>query len=155
LRLALRVRDATSCEPIENAVVEVWHCDALGIYSGFVSDSTGSGTGKDDQTFLRGAQVANGEGIVQFKTIYPGWYRGRTVHIHAKVHLDRTSLLTTQLYFDDEFTEQIHANTPYSQDAGRDTFNSDDSIFDESLLLTLTGDSDGATGVMTFDVESA
>ena len=64
-------------------------------------------------------------------------------------------MLTTQLYFDDEFSEQIYAEAPYSQDAGRDTLNSDDSIFDESLLLTLTGDSDGVTGVMTFDVESA
>ena len=155
LRLALRVRDATSCEPIENAVVEIWHCDALGIYSGFVAASTGSGSGRDDETFLRGAQVTNGNGIVQFKTVYPGWYRGRTVHIHAMVHLDRSSLLTSQLYFDDEFTERIHAVAPYSQAAGRDTFNSNDSIFDESLLLTLTGDSKGVTGAMTFDVESA
>ncbi len=155
LRLALRVRDATSCEPIENAVVEIWHCDALGIYSGFVAASTGGGGAADDETFLRGAQVTNGDGIVQFRTIYPGWYPGRTVHIHAKVHLDRTSLLTTQLYFDDAFTERIYGNAPYSQATGRDTFNSSDSIFDESLLLTLTGDGDGVTGAMTFDVESA
>ncbi len=155
LRLALRVRDAESCEPIENAVVEIWHCDALGIYSGFVAASTGAGTGTDDETFLRGAQVTNAEGIVQFKTVYPGWYPGRTVHIHAMVHLDRTSVLTTQLYFEDAFSEQIYAKAPYSQAAGRETFNSDDSIFDKSLLLTLTGNSDGVTGAMTFDVESA
>ena len=142
-RCAWRCASATppSCEPIENAVVEIWHCDALGIYSGFVAASTGAGSGRDDETFLRGAQVTNGDGIVQFRTVYPGWYRGRTVHIHAMVHLDRSSLLTSQLYFDDEFTERIHADAPYSQAAGRDTFNSDDSIFDESLLLTLTGDS--------------
>ncbi len=117
--------------------------------------STGAGTGTDDETFLRGAQVTNADGIVEFKTVYPGWYPGRTVHIHAMVHLDRTSVLTTQLYFDDEFSEQIYAKAPYSQAAGRDSFNSDDSIFDESLLLTLTGNSDGVTGAMTFDVESA
>jgi protocatechuate 3,4-dioxygenase beta subunit len=157
VRLALRVRDdATGCEPIENAVVEIWHCDALGTYSGFGSASTaGGGTTTDDETFLRGAQVTNADGIVEFKTIYPGSYPGRTVHIHAKVHLDSTTALTTQLYFDDEFTERISAEAPYSQGAGRDTLNSGDSIFDESLLLTLTGDGDGVTGVMTFDVESA
>jgi protocatechuate 3,4-dioxygenase beta subunit len=162
LRLALRVRDAAGCEPIENAVVEIWHCDALGAYSGFGSATTGAGTpppgsdtSTDDETFLRGAQVTNGDGIVQFRTIYPGWYPGRTVHIHAKAHLDRTSLLTTQLYFDDAFTERIYAETPYSQRSGRDTFNSDDSLFDESLLLTLTGNGEGVTGVLTFDVESS
>ena len=163
LRLALRVRDeAAGCEPIENAVVEIWHCDALGTYSGFGSASTGGGgpppgggTTTDDETFLRGAQVTNADGIVQFKTIYPGWYPGRTVHIHAKVHLDRTTLLTTQLYFDDDFSAQIYAEPPYSQDEGPDTLNSDDGIFDASLLLTLTRDGDGVTGVMTFDVESA
>jgi protocatechuate 3,4-dioxygenase beta subunit len=158
LRLVLRVRDAGRCEPIENAVVEIWHCDALGVYSGLGSTSTAGGPtadGQAEETFLRGAQVTNGDGIVQFRTIYPGWYPGRSVHIHAKAHLDRTSLLTTQLYFDDAFTERIYAEAPYSQRSGRDIFNSDDSIFDESLLLTLTGDGDGATGVMTFDVESA
>jgi protocatechuate 3,4-dioxygenase beta subunit len=157
LRLALRVRDAGRCEPIEDAVVEIWHCDALGVYSGLGSASTAGGPtadGQAEETFLRGAQVTNGDGIVQFRTIYPGWYPGRTVHIHAKVHLDQTSLLTTQLYFDDAFTERIHAKVPYSQNASQDMFNSDDSIFDESLLLTLTGNNQGVTGAMTFDVES-
>ena len=92
---------------------------------GFGSASTGGPPPErhdtDDETFLRGAQVTNADGIVQFKTVYPGWYPGRTVHIHAMVHLDRTSLLTTQLYFDDEFTERIYADAPYSQAAGRDT----------------------------------
>jgi protocatechuate 3,4-dioxygenase beta subunit len=163
LRLALRVRDdATGCKPVENAVVEIWHCDGLGAYSGFGPASTGGGgpspgggTTTDEETFLRGAQVTNADGIVEFRTIYPGSYPGRTVHIHAMVHLDRTSLLTTQLYFDDKFTERIYAEAPYSQGAGRDTLNSDDSLFDESLLLTLTQGSDDVTGMMTFDVESA
>jgi protocatechuate 3,4-dioxygenase beta subunit len=158
LRLALRVRDAAGCEPIENAVVEIWHCDALGVYSGFGSASTAAGPaagGQTEETFLRGAQVTNGDGIVQFRTIYPGWYPARTVHIHAKAHLDRTSLVTTQLYFDDAFTDRIYAAAPYSQRGGRDTFNSDDAIFDEALLLTLTGNNRGVTGALTFDVESA
>lgn len=98
LRLALRVRDAESCKPIENAIVDVWHCDAVGTYSGFEAASQGAGGGgpggsgpSDEKTYLRGAQATNGEGIVQFTTIYPGWYRGRTVHIHCKVHLDKNA----------------------------------------------------------------
>ena len=79
LRLGVRVRDAAACEPVSNAVVDVWHCDASGGYSGF--------EGNDGETYLRGAQVTNGDGIVEFMTIYPGWYPGRTTHVHFKVHL--------------------------------------------------------------------
>ena len=161
LRLALRVRDAGSCEPIENAIVDVWHCDATGLYSGFESASQGgggaggpgSGSGPtDDETYLRGAQATNSDGIVQFRTIYPGWYRGRTVHIHCKVHLDRTTLLTTQLFTTREFDDKVYAGAPYSEDTGRDTFNDTDSIYEDGLELSLTDDGDGVLGVMTFDV---
>ncbi len=158
LRLAIRVRDAKSCEPIENAVVDVWHCDALGLYSGFDQGGGGGPGGGDrsgDETYLRGAQVTNTDGIVEFKTVYPGWYMGRTVHIHAKVHLDRNTLLTTQLYFDELVTEQVYARKPYSQHAGRDIFNDGDGIFSEELVLTLSKERDGYLGVMTFDVQAA
>jgi protocatechuate 3,4-dioxygenase beta subunit len=162
LRLALRVRDAQTCEPIENAVVDVWHCDAAGLYSGFESASTGGGGGglpggsqgrTDEETYLRGAQATDAEGIVEFKTVYPGWYGGRTVHIHAKVHLNKTEVLTTQLYFDDSFTADVYENEPYSQDTGRDAFNDSDGIFSPDTLLTLTRERDGVLGVMTFDVQ--
>ncbi len=100
------MRDAGSCEPLENAVVDTWHCDATGLYSGFESASTGrpGGGRSDEETYLRGAQATNEDGIVQFRTIYPGSYRCRTVHIHAKVHLDRQTVLTSQLFFADRFT---------------------------------------------------
>ena len=88
-------------------MVDLWHCDALGSYSGF-------GSGEAD-TFLRGAQVTNAEGIAEFTTIYPGFYRGRTVHIHAKVHLDRQTVLTTQLYFDEEISAKVFARAPYDR----------------------------------------
>jgi len=132
LRLALRVRDAESCKPIENAIVDVWHCDALGIYSGFESASQGAGGGgpgggsgggsgpTDEKTYLRGAQATNGDGIVEFVTVYPGWYRGRTVHIHTKVHLDKQTLLTTQLFTNRAFDEKVYAAKPYAEDGGRD-----------------------------------
>jgi protocatechuate 3,4-dioxygenase beta subunit len=161
LRLAVRVRDAASCEPIENAVVDIWHCDATGLYSGFESASTGAGPGggggpTDDETYLRGAQATNEDGIVQFRTIYPGWYRGRTVHIHAKVHLDRRTALTSQLYFADDVTERVYARDPYRAVGRRDTLNADDGIYREELELTLRDEGgDGVLGLITFDVDRA
>jgi protocatechuate 3,4-dioxygenase beta subunit len=157
LRLAIRVRDAASCEPIANAVVDVWHCDAGGVYSGFESASTGGpGGGRtDDERYLRGAQVTNADGIVEFVTIYPGWYRGRTTHIHTKVHLDRSTLLTTQLFFDEKVNAAVYATDPYAQSTGRDVFNDGDGIFSEDLLLDLAREGGEYVGVISFDVASA
>jgi protocatechuate 3,4-dioxygenase beta subunit len=144
LRLAIRVRAAGECTPLADAVVDVWHCDATGVYSGF-----GEG---DDERFLRGAQVTNEDGIVQFRTIYPGWYPGRTPHIHVKVHVDRQTVLTTQLYFDEETNERVYAQAPYRQ--GRDQTNASDGIFDESLVLDLREEDGGILGTISFDVRS-
>jgi protocatechuate 3,4-dioxygenase beta subunit len=144
LRLVLRVRDAERCEPIRGAVVDIWHCDAAGSYSGF----------EEEGTFLRGTQVTDADGVVEFTTVYPGWYRGRTVHIHAKVHLDRRTVLTTQLYFDEEVTAAVYEREPYSADTGRDTFNDSDGIFDERTVLSLSPEGGGYRGVISFDVES-
>lgn len=160
LRLALRVRDADSCEPIKNAIVDVWHCDALGLYSGFESASQGGGPGggsgpTDDETYLRGAQATNSDGVVEFTTIYPGWYRGRTVHIHCKVHLDKATLLTTQLFTTRKYDDKVYASAPYAQGGGRDTYNDADSIYEDGLELSLSDDGDGVLGVMTFDVRRA
>ncbi len=172
LRLALRVRDAAACAPISNAVVEIWHCDAGGVYSGFESASQGAGAPpggpgappsgggpgagpSDDHRYLRGAQVSDAAGIVQFETIYPGWYAGRTVHIHAKVHVDNATVLTTQLFFDDATSAAVFERPPYSSRSGRDSFNADDSIFDPSLLVPLSAQGKGYLGAISFDVETA
>jgi protocatechuate 3,4-dioxygenase beta subunit len=146
LRLGVRVRDAETCEPIRNAVVDIWHCDAGGAYSGVQGDS---------ERFLRGAQVTDRDGIVEFTTIYPGWYPGRTVHIHAKVHLDSATALTTQVYFDEEITSAVYENAPYASRTGRDTFNENDGIFNEALLIDVSSDGDGYLGLASFDVASA
>jgi protocatechuate 3,4-dioxygenase beta subunit len=154
LRLAMRVQDA-SCTPISNAVIDIWHCDAGGSYSGFESASQGGpgGGGRtDERTYLRGAQVTNGEGIAQFLTVYPGWYRGRTVHIHFKVHLDKRTLLTSQLFFHEAVTGKVYAAAPYSAHFGRDRFNKDDSIFEDSLIMTLREDGNGYLGIMSVNV---
>ncbi len=163
LRLAIRIRDR-ACEPLENAAVDIWHCDANGTYSGFESASQGGpggggpggGSGPtDEETYLRGAQVTDAGGIVQFTTVYPGWYPGRTVHIHAKVHVNKQTVLTTQLYFDEGVTEQVYEREPYNANSGRDTLNEGDSIFDEALLLDLRPEGKGYLGLISFDTAAA
>ena len=141
LRLALRARDS-SCEPIPDAVVDIWHCDAGGAYS------------EEADPFLRGVQVTNRQGIAEFTTIYPGWYQGRTVHIHAKVHLDASTALTTQLFFDDAVSDRVFARAPYDSRGERDQRNDSDGIFDPALVLDLSQEDDGYAGTISFDVSA-
>jgi protocatechuate 3,4-dioxygenase beta subunit len=101
------VRGGSSCKPIPDAVVDIWHADAGGAYSGF--DGAANRT-----RYLRGAQVTNKSGVAEFTTVYPGWYQGRTTHIHAKVHIDNATALTTQLFFDDELNAKVYATAPYA-----------------------------------------
>lgn len=117
------------CAPLADAQVDVWHCDGLGVYSD-VKDTSFDTTG---QEFLRGHQRTNGAGEAKFLTIYPGWYPGRTVHIHFKVRVPagsaRASEFTSQLYFDDALTDRVHRSAPYaSKGAGR-TRNLGDGIY--------------------------
>jgi protocatechuate 3,4-dioxygenase beta subunit len=144
LRLGVRVRDVSAgCKPIRNAVVDVWHCDATGSYS------------EPGETFLRGLQVTDNEGTVEFTTLYPGWYPGRTVHIHAKVHIDKRTVLTTQFYFADDFTDRVFSREPYASDTGRDAFNDSDPLYEHDLELTLSREGDAYLGLITLDVERA
>ena len=145
LRVAARVLDVDGCTPIKDAVFEIWHCDAGGDYSGF-------GEAPAASRFLRGGQVTDANGIAVITTIYPGWYRGRCVHIHAKVALTNTELLTTQLYFDDDLSDEIFAEAPY--DSRRRTMNATDGIYDESTTLTLEDDGDGYLGLITIGVRA-
>ncbi len=171
LRLAIRVRENGSCQPVADAAVDIWHCDATGLYSGFESASAGGpgggggpgrpgggggggATSTDTTRYLRGTQITNSAGIVEFLTVYPGWYRGRTVHIHCKVHLNNAEVLTSQLYFDEKVTAAVHAAEPYASDTGRDTFNADDGIFRDETILTVTKDGDGYVGVINLDVKT-
>jgi protocatechuate 3,4-dioxygenase beta subunit len=128
LKLALQVVEAKDCTAIKDARVDIWHADGLGAYSGFARQATGSTKG---QTFLRGTQFTNGDGQTSFATIYPGWYPGRTPHIHFKVFLDGGKVLTGQLYFPDPVTDRVYAELlPYRERKGeRDTLNSSDGIF--------------------------
>ncbi|MEH1837726.1 MAG: intradiol ring-cleavage dioxygenase [Nostoc sp.] len=155
LQLTLRVLQIgnTGCTPRAGAIVDIWHCDALGVYS----DVTDSGFSTVGKKFLRGYQVTDVNGTVQFTTIYPGWYQGRTVHIHFKVRIDAPSAqsyeFTSQLYFDDSITDQIHTQTPYASKGQRNLKNAGDRIFQdggEQMLLKLNKTSLGYAA--TFDI---
>jgi protocatechuate 3,4-dioxygenase beta subunit len=140
LRLGVRVRSAPDCKPVQNAVVDIWHCDAEGSYS------------EPGETYLRGAQVTNADGVVEFVTVYPGWYPGRTVHIHAKVHLDKRTVLTTQLYFDDTVSAHVFVEDPYAGESNRDAYNDSDGLYRKDLELTLSRKRDAYRGLITLDV---
>ncbi|MDJ0768871.1 MAG: hypothetical protein QNJ12_08760 [Ilumatobacter sp.] len=126
LRLGLRVIDA-ACEPVPGAAVEIWHADATGDYSSYQDGGTGKDEG-EGTAFLRGLQTAGDDGIVEFLTIYPGWYPGRAVHIHLSVHVSGDTTLTSQLFFDDGYTEQVYASAPYDEFGPPDTPNGRDGI---------------------------
>lgn len=117
----------TDCTPFEGARVDVWHCDAQGVYSSYGGDR--GQVSEKGETFLRGTQMADARGVVEFETIYPGWYRGRTTHIHFKVFLDQETVLTGQLFFPDALSDYLYLNAPaYARDATRDTLNDGDRI---------------------------
>ena len=120
--LRLAVVDASTCRPIKGAAVDIWHCDAAGTYSGF-------GAGRSSRTFMRGIQRTNADGIATFKTEYPGWYSGRTVHIHVKVHVRGHVVHTGQLYFPDAVTDAAYRRAPYSSRPSRDVRNATDSVY--------------------------
>ena len=141
-----RVTADGACAVLPGAQVDIWHCDALGVYSG-VEDRRSD---TRDQQFLRGYQVSDKGGVVSFATIYPGWYRGRAVHIHFKVRVpgegDRIDEFTSQLYFQDELTDRVHAAQPYASNRGQRLLNSRDMIFREGgtqLILPVAEDAGG------------
>ncbi|MEV6167878.1 intradiol ring-cleavage dioxygenase [Streptomyces sp. NPDC051954] len=173
LTLRLKVIDAENCKPLKNVAVDIWHCDALGIYSGYEASSTGGGgtaptdapsgtpTGEppsgapsggtgggghqeptDDERYLRGTWKTDKHGEVVFKTVFPGWYQGRCVHIHTKVHVDGTwtdagyegghTCHTGQFFFDEESVLASAEVEPYSTSTTERTTLTEDTIYDQS-----------------------
>ena len=145
LALTLKVVDAETCAALNKVRVDIWHCDGLGVYSGYARQETGSAKG---ETFLRGTQFTDGDGRVSFDTIYPGWYPGRTPHIHFKVILDDKDLVTGQLYFPDSVSERVYAtHSPYRErKQERDTLNTNDFIFLEQNGADTLADTEQADG---------
>lgn len=118
-----------ACTPLPGVMVDIWQCDADGIYSG-VQDPRFSTL---EKKFLRGYQVTGPDGVARFTTIYPGWYQGRTVHIHFKLRSPATQRpgyeFTSQLYFQESVTDAVFAKAPYSARGRRSTLNANDGIF--------------------------
>jgi protocatechuate 3,4-dioxygenase beta subunit len=136
------VVNASTCKPIKGAAVDVWHADASGIYSGF-------GSGRSSRTFMRGIQRTDANGLATFKTVYPGWYQGRTVHIHVKVHVRGTVVHTGQLYFSDRVTDAVYRRAPYTNRPNRDIRNANDVVFRNGgrrSLLSLKRNGGGYVG---------
>ncbi|HZE11850.1 MAG TPA: intradiol ring-cleavage dioxygenase [Burkholderiales bacterium] len=162
LRLVLHVVDASaSCAPIPRAAVDVWQCDALGIYSGYEGAAIAPRhvDPVDDKTFLRGTQVTDPTGGVRLRTIYPGWYLGRTPHVHLKVRVGAKAA-TTQLYFPDEVTNAVYARAPYNRHPNRDTTNPTDrflgQIANKSLVMwTMERDGDGYVAAATIALRTS
>jgi protocatechuate 3,4-dioxygenase beta subunit len=129
LTVRLQIVDE-ACNPIEGARVDLWHCDASGHYSGYPGQGDGRDVDTTGQKFLRGWQRADKAGVATFQTIYPGWYRGRTTHIHFKAFPEEGRAMTGQMFFPDDLSERIFSTrAPYNQrDGRRDTMNADDGI---------------------------
>ncbi|MFL6618594.1 MAG: intradiol ring-cleavage dioxygenase [Povalibacter sp.] len=134
---------AGKCVPLKGAMIDVWHCDADGQYSA-VNDQN-VGFNNVGRKFLRGYQNTAENGTARFTTIYPGWYPGRTVHIHFKIRVPQSQNkqydFTSQLFFDDALSEKVFASAPYNAKGKRNSGNSSDGIFRESgdsLMLKVT-----------------
>jgi protocatechuate 3,4-dioxygenase beta subunit len=156
LALTFNVQRATTnaCTPLTGAYLDVWHCDAAGVYS----DVSGA-----SRKFLRGYQVTDANGVASFETIYPGWYNGRAVHIHFKLRLyagsTRTYEFTSQFFFDDAFTDSVYTQSPYASRGNRNTRNANDGIYNSlsstdkaGLTLQTSETSDGYAGVINLGV---
>jgi protocatechuate 3,4-dioxygenase beta subunit len=177
LKLRIALLDSRTCAPLANAAVDIWHCDALGVYSGFTANSPdrrgrgpggpppdgfppdgfppnggppefgrgfgpppgggrgpGRGRGPADATrFLRGVQITDAKGIVEFSSLYPGWYAGRAIHVHMKTHMGGMGghvAHTGQMFFPEDLTERIAKREPYATRLGvHRTTQSEDNVF--------------------------
>ena len=158
LLVSLRIVEAGSCEPVAGATVDIWHTDVLGQYSGYRNqgveraDTTG-------ETFLRGKQVTDADGIAEFETIYPGWYPTRAVHIHFMAYTDAGHLVTSQLYLPDTVSETVYQAEPYAARGPHPVTNGDDGIFPgnaagSSLIGQVTENGEGYMVAPTVGVTS-
>ena len=131
LDLRVRVLALPRCTPLAGAAVDVWHCDAGGEYSGWNGNTlaeTAAG-GRNDKRYLRGVQRTGDDGVAAFTTIFPGWYEGRSVHIHLRVVTGGHVSHVGQAFFDEALTARVLALDPYRAHTGSRTTNAQDTIF--------------------------
>jgi protocatechuate 3,4-dioxygenase beta subunit len=158
LTLTLQVShlNAGECQPLPGSQIDIWHCDAQGIYS----DVQDPGFNTIGQKFLRGYQITDARGETRFVTVYPGWYPGRTVHIHFKIRTapmtQRRFEFTSQLYFDDVLTDRVHATPPYAANGPRTARNQHDWIFrrgGDQLMLAPKITTDGYAATFAISLQ--
>jgi protocatechuate 3,4-dioxygenase beta subunit len=181
LKLRIALVDSRTCAPLANSAVDIWHCDALGVYSGFASSSPdgppgggrgfgrgpGSGPGRgrgpvDATRFLRGVQITDTKGVVEFSTLYPGWYSGRAIHVHMKTHMSGIGghvAHTGQMFFPEDLTERIARREPYATRLGvHRTTQSEDNVFrnqhgeEQMASIERMGKTDEAGFIASFSV---
>ncbi|MEA2690485.1 MAG: hypothetical protein QOD51_3092 [Candidatus Eremiobacteraeota bacterium] len=147
LKLVFRVHalNGSACAPLSGAHVDLWHTDATGIYSDVAPLKTVG------QRFLRGYQITGSDGGAAFSTIFPGWYPGRTPHIHVKVRTFSPAgavkhAFTSQLYFDEAVANAVYARAPYAGRGNRDMTNARDGLFDRAMIVSLAPSGRGYSG---------
>lgn len=126
LQLRLQIVDAAGCAPSQRARVDIWSCDAAGVYSGYAQERSAG------QRWLRGTQFADAGGVATFRTLYPGWYEGRAPHIHVKAWLTDGREVTSQLYFPEDVSDAVYREGAYAGRSGRRMRNGDDFIFQQA-----------------------
>lgn len=166
LRLKFRVfrLNGDKYVPLKGAHVDVWHADAVGVYSDESNPMNHENTA--GQKWLRGYQVSDAMGLVTFETIFPGWYESRATHIHFKIRnvseTNKTAEFTSQLFFDDKVADKVFSSAPYKTRSQWSTYNRSDNIFMERqvdgstagshLLLSLSGHPSGRGYAAEFNV---
>lgn len=163
LDLEIKIVNSTSGKPIVNAACDIWHCDATGVYSDESSENTVG------QTYLRGVQLTNAQGIAEFETIYPGHYAGRATHIHVKVHVGGTVKgsaysgghvsHTGQLFFSDAISTEVYKLGPYTSDTAARVLHAADQVWTQQdgakSVVELTKSGAGFKGTITLGVNPA
>ena len=153
LDLAITVVD-TTCKPLKDVLVDIWHCDKDGVYSGY-NQPHASTVG---QTFLRGTQKTDAQGLARFTTIYPGWYMGRATHIHFKARLTNRTYVTSQFAFPESMNKVVYATAQYAEHGANPVSNEEDGIFSDEepafLLVDVAPSGKGYLGKFTIGVDT-
>ena len=150
----LVVNTNNSCSPVANAAVDIWQCDADGHYSEYAQ----AGYNGSGQTFLRGIQMTDASGRVNFTTVFPGWYQGRATHIHVEVKVNNSVAKISQIAFPESVTAAVYATGTYASRGQNPTSLARDMVFADGVsneLATITGGDASSGYSATFTVAVA